>query len=233
MASPFSKPDPKEIIKEAFGEDAEEIKAKLAKLEAIEQGIGSVKDAQATQLTGLQEVRELIQRISENTDRRTQSEVQNPNNPNNELPKWDEDAEGAFKARISPLVMAQLETQASIAKRNVMDEIGRKHNDWFMFAEEIEKLVEKEPLQARAREQFWRNAYKVVKGDHMDDIIRDTNAKSGKFFNERSTSVVIIKEEEKKPEDSLTDDEKRVAASMGLDPAKYAEQKVKMNIWRS
>lgn len=233
MPSPFSKQDPKEIIKEAFGEDAEAIAAKLAKLEAIEQGLGTLKDAQSTQLTGIQEIRELIQRIQDNQPSTRQSDVQNPNNPPTELPKWDEDAEGAFKARISPLVVSQLETQGSIAKRNVMDEIARKHNDWHVFAEEIEKLVEKEPIQARAREQFWRNAYKIVKGDHMEDIIRDTNARSGKFFNERATPVVVTKEEDKKPEDSLTDEEKRVAASMGLDAAKYAEQKSKMNIWRS
>jgi hypothetical protein len=77
-------------------------------------------------------------------------------------------------------------------------------------------------------EDFWKNCYYVAKGKHHDEIIRDQNQKSGKFWSEPASSSVTVRgDENKNPEDMLTEDDKRIATGLNVPLDIYAKNKMK------
>jgi hypothetical protein len=155
--------------------------------------------------------------------------VTTPDNQGPKLREWSEDADGAFQDRAAPIVGTVLETRAMIAKRNVMDNINAQYHDWHLFNDEIEEISKGSPLQSKVQEEFWRNCYFAVKGKHHDDIIRDQNQKSGKFWLEPASSAVMMRDEPEKkdPVDMLTAEEKKIAEGLGVPLKDYAANRFK------
>jgi hypothetical protein len=234
---PWKDKTPDEVAKELFGMDAATAKAKLEKLDSMEVFFAENKRTLETQNT-------LIQELS-NSLKATNARVQSPYESNAAQPQqshptqpqltdWSEDADKAFQERSAPLVGTVLDTRALIAKRNVMDNLNAQYHDWHLFNDEIDEISKNSPLQSKVMEEFWRNCYFAVKGRHHDDIIRDQNQKSGKFWIEPASSAVMMRDETpKNPEDSLTAEDKKIAEGLGVPLKNYAENKDKFRLIRS
>lgn len=218
---------------EILGMSQEEFKAKLAKIEQFESKFGEITELITKQNEGITALGESVKSIKVTSPYAEQNRQTDPNNDPNKKPQlraWDEDADGAFADRTAPLINLTLDTRGAVARRSVQDEMQSKYSDWHLFAQEIDELAKNEPLSAKAQEGFWRNVYYVVKGKHAEEIAQDQINKTGKFYTESANSITVKKEEQKSPEDSLTDEQKKYAAKMGVsltDYAKYAnEQRV-------
>jgi len=230
---PWKEKSPDELSQELFGTDAATAKARLSKFDDLEKMLKENKETVTRQ-------NELIQNLTESLNAmKTRSEpvqsVSTPENPRQpELTEWGIDADKAFQERIAPLVGTTLDTRAMIAKRNVMDNLSAQYHDWHLFNDEIDEISKSSPLQSKVLEDFWRNCYFAVKGKHHDDIIRDQNQKSGKFWIEPAGNAVMMRNEPEKkdPVESLTAEQKRIAEGLGVPLKTYAENVNKFEIRR-
>lgn len=219
---------PDEVAKELFGVDAATVKTRFEKLDALEGILGDNKKT-------IEQQNQLIQNLSDSLKNLKVSSPYEPTPPQTQsapvqaqFTDWGDDADKAFQERIAPVIGTTLDTRAMMAKRNVMDNINALHHDWHLFSDEIDEISKSSPLQSKVLEDFWKNCYFAVKGKHHDEIIRDQNQKSGKFWTEPASSSVMVREETPKdPVESLTDEDKRIANGLGVPLKVYAENKLK------
>jgi len=226
---PFVK-DVKDILGMSTEEFQEKMK-KLEKLDEIEKKFGDINNLVQTQATGIDEIKGSIAKLTEvrspyNDGGGDNPPPDDPNKKKVELTDWGVDAEKAFSERTAPIVLGVLDTQASLARRSVQEEMTQKYKDWHLFAEEIDEMAKKNPVQAKANPEFWRNVYLIVKGRHAEEIATDRQNKSGKFFIEPASSSITLQDDaNKKPEDKLTQKEIEYATKMGVPLAQYAKYK--------
>ena len=226
----WNKPDKDELAKEMFGEDAAAVKAKLDKLAAIEGTVTSTQETITKQNKLIEDLTASVKAMKVTSPYEDKPKPADTNTAPTYKQDWGEDADAAFNERFatatSPLIGTVLDTRASISKRNVMEVLDKQYHDWSLFADEIDELAKTAGLQQKVQEDFWKNCYFVVKGKHHDEIVRDTNQKSGKFWSEPAGSSVTVRgDENKDPKDLLTDEDKRVAAGLGVPLDIYAKNK--------
>lgn len=229
-----NKPDKDELAKEMFGEDAAAVKAKLAKLESIETAVKESRTTIERQNALIETLTNNIKEMRVTSPYEPTQQPQPQPQPTNQRIDWSEDADGAFNQRVAPLAAATLQTSSSLARREAMESLNDQYHDWYLFAGEIDELSKNSPMNQKVQPEFWKNCYFVAKGKHHDEIIRDQNMKSGKFYVETAgNSVVIDNKKDKIDADSLTEQEKKVALGMGLSLERYAEIKangVRVNV---
>ena len=236
--------DPKEVVKEAFGMDADEIKAQLAELKSIKETVDGVKTLASAQTGTLTAIQESIAKIStpysgggNNNAGGNNGGTGNNDGQRKEPRRWDEDADGAFTDRTAPIIAGVLDTRAMIAKREAIDEINGdpryKDVPFHTLAKEIEEYTKTATLEQKAQPRYWTNVYKVCLSEKRDEIERDKAAKSGRFYVESASSAIIVNnEDKKKPEDRLTNEQLIAAKKSGLSPADYAKELESMQVWR-
>lgn len=229
-----TKEDVEAVVKEMYGMTADEFKAKLAKIDAMEGTVNSVKDLSTAQSGTLEEIKTSLKTISTPYSKPPEG-TGGDGNPPKERPNWGEDADAAYADRSQPLVNAILDTKAMIARREAMDAINLKNPDipWAMVADEINEKAKGSSLQQMANPAFWQNVYNVVIGENRQNIERDRNQKNGKFYTEiASSSIVVAPDDNKKPEDKLNETQVNAARKAGISPAEYAKQLDGMQVWR-
>ena len=236
MAWP-GKMDKDEISKELFGESAEQVKARLAKLDTIEGSLKATGETIDKQNKLIEDLSNNIKAMKVSSPYESTPKPENTNTAPTFKADWGEDADAAFQERFasatSPLIGTVLDTRASISKRNVMEVLDKQYHDWALFADEIDELAKTAGLQQKVQEDFWKNCYWVCKGKHHDEIVRDQNQKSGKFWSEPAGSSVVVRgDENRDPKDLLTDEDKKVAAGLGVPLEIYAKNKQSMGGFR-
>ena len=234
-------PDKDEIAKELFGVDAATVKARLEKLDTIEGTLATTKQTIEQQNTLISSLTESIKSM------KVQSPYDSPggdaNNYNTSgagggnsnsgrpvLTDWGENADEAFAQRIAPMTNVVLSTSVSLARRNAKEQLDSQYHDWNLFADEVDEISKNSLPAQKVNEEFWKTCYFAVKGKHHDEIIRDQNQKSGKFWTEPAGSGVLARDIEKKPEDVLSEAEKKMAVGMGVPLEKYMEYKHKAGV---
>lgn len=237
---PF-KQDPNEIIKDAFGMTAEEIKTILTESKAMKASIEEVKTLSTSTSTVLGELKTSIEGLKVSTPYDRRDNNNNGDNKDNkpEPARWDVDADAAFKDRLTeankPIIGLLLDTRAMNAKREAMDAINADNPDlpWNIMAKEIEEKSKNDSLEYKANPQYWKNVYYVCVGEKRPEIERDKQAKKGRFFTETaSSSIVVDTDDNKKPEDKLSPQQLAAAAKSGLSPAEYAKELESITVWR-
>ena len=229
--------DVDEISQAMFGMSAEDVKARLAKIDSVESTVNEVKTLSSAQNGTLTEINEKIGKLS--TPYSSGGDRSTPSNggvvaDKVEPRRWDEDADGAFADRSQPIVNALLDTKGMIARREAIDAINADNPDipWSKLAKEIDEKAKGSSLQSMANPEFWKNVYYVCVGEKRREIDRDKAAKSGRFFTESgSSSIVVDQEDNGKPEDKLTSDQLNAARKSGLTPAQFAQELNSMTRW--
>lgn len=231
-----------EVSLEDLGvKDVDELKTRLAKvaeLEATNATLSATSQTQAGELNTLKaSLADLEGRVSA-LPPQNNNNGGNGNNGRVEIPSVADDENAAFAVRMAPLQEQQMVTTAMIVEDRVLRRLAAADPLFPKLEAEVRQLISGTALQLRANtapqkdnktiaEQVIENAYLIVKGRHADQIRIDTLAGKGEFFLEparSSTSSVIGSQT---PTDltvtTLSEDDKKVIAKMGIKPETYVQ----------
>lgn len=144
------------------------------------------------------------------------------NTEENEVPSVLDDENGAFRHHLTPVVIRQLKLE-SLVKR---DKILSQMKFGAILRDEIDKIIDKQPLNAQVDEELIKNTYKTVFADHYDEIKEAESKKEGRFFMEPTRSHGNSGPERvESNKDELTAEEKGIAKKWGMTEKEYLDTK--------
>lgn len=218
----FGRQSSEEVIKETLGLTAEEAKAKLAELETIRGQLAAKDTELATMNNNLATLTSTVEELKKN-QKVQEPEKKDPQEP--QLTDWMDDADGAFRDRVKPVIGLTLSTKAEVVMDRVIRKVERDPR-FNLFEKEFKDLVKTGNLTAQAEEAFVQNCWDVVVGRHVNDIMRDQAAGKGTYFVESGRNQSNGgSQPEKKPADFMTEDEKKEAARFGLSPEQWLKSR--------
>lgn len=227
-------PGGKEIdYKAEFGvENKEALLAKLAKvseLETLSTTLKTTTEAQSGELNTIKETLRALELKSTETNNNTN---QNQNqNQNVEIPSVADDENGAFAARMAPLYAQTLATTAKLNKAEVVNRLKASDPYFPKLEKEFNELCKTITLREAGHErgnEIIENAYNIVKGKHLDEILQHQRAGKGEFFIEsgsNSGNTGNGAENRNIDPTKLTDDEKVIASRMGVSEEAFIKSK--------
>lgn len=214
--------------KDLIGLSQEELATKLAEINTAltaAQAATTKVEAQELEMTGIKaSLAALEGRVQQPVV------VNNQSGNQNELPDWGDDANAAFRARINPLVGVTLNVQAELAFQKVAKRLYKQNSKYELLEADVEKFLSKQPLQARTNEEVIENAFKIVYADNIDQIQKDQNARSGKFFIESASNQGTPPKDESDPNKALSPAELKIATGMGISPETYLKSKQSITV---
>jgi hypothetical protein len=227
-----------ELPEQFKGKTPEEIEALLLNADSVAQENVTLKQQNQDMNNRFETFGETITQLNQKVDQLTTSRggENNNNNSNNnqEMASFITEPDRAFAERIAPVVGLVLNANASIAKQEAMrqahaNQRTRKGNiDGTLFERfetEILELAKTCSAQQLASPQTWMHLFYNVKGRHSDEIVAHNLEGKGEFFVEPTTRP-MSPDVDKKPE--LTEQEKRIAAKMGVTAEAYLKRKQEM-----
>lgn len=136
--------------------------------------------------------------------------------------------------RVTPIITATLDTRAAmefdrVGNAIVRDDKGnssRKFPYWDVYRDEIKKLVDEQPLAHRCNPAIIENAYKVVVGNHVEDISNHRVKGTGMFAVESASNNGITRGGTKI--DELSEVDKIQASKFGMKPEDWLKAKGKL-----
>lgn len=220
-----------------WGKDVkeEELPEEIRNLSS-EQLLKAVKDS--GDIEGLKtKLSEKDTELSTLSDRIKQLEGAAPRNPDN-TPKGPTsvlvDEDKAFAERLGPVMTTSL-VSASISAKMVFrqqltaDKKSNKAALYDKYEAEIDEIMMKQvPLQSRIFPQAWQNAFHIVLGRHMDELVTSVKKGEDQFFVEPASGGDGLPQLDKK--DELTDQEKTIAGKLGLKPEEYLAERKKIHV---
>lgn len=230
-------PGGKEIdYKAEFGvENKEALLAKLAKvseLETLSTTLKTTTEVQSGELNTIKETLRALELKSTETNNNNNNNNNNQNNNQNvEIPSVQDDENAAFASRMAPLYAQTLITAAKFNKMEVVNRLKSSDPYFPKLQKEFEELLKTIPLNQAGHErggELIENAYNVVKGKHLDQILQDTRAGKGEFFIEsgsNSGNTGNGTENRNTDPTKLTDDEKAIASRMGVSEEAFIKSK--------
>jgi len=139
----------------------------------------------------------------------------------------DEDA--AFNSRLAPMASAILTTGAASAEMLAKNQIASSGEAkiYEHYEKEIREVISQTEPAQRIHPETFINAFSLVKGRHLSEIMESKEKHDGVYFVEGSGSPPLTQDDKK--EDKLTDQEIDVAKKMNVKPEDYLKQKKEMN----
>jgi molybdopterin converting factor small subunit len=144
------------------------------------------------------------------------------------------DEDKAFAERLGPVMTTSL-VSASISAKMVFrqqltaDKKSNKAALYDKYEAEIDEIMMKQvPLQSRIFSQAWQNAFHIVLGRHMDELVTSVKKGDDLFFIEPVSGGGGLPQPDKKGE--LTPEEIKVAGKLGLKPEEYLVEKGKIHV---
>jgi len=196
-----------------------EVTEKLAKIDNLELGLNELKDKSkvldrmssyldeqdnARQAARAKEAAERAKKATENQDE-----------------EWLTDPQKAFQTAVNPLVAAQINTSSQILRRDIFND--GKEFEFYQgdFKKKVDQYIDQLPLQAKNDPASIKNCYFLVLGQSQAEIrdgklksrfaaVTTSNAKDGTNKGESSDKI------------TLSDEQKRAAARLGVPENKYA-----------
>jgi hypothetical protein len=219
------------LTKEALGKKLEEINGALAQAAEAK----TAATAAGVEVTAIKEQMALLEgRIA--TAATVKATSTNGNSTENtELPRWDENADAAFEARLSrvvgPIVSATVQNQSRFIISDVSQRMIAKDSRYKLVEDIARRLIANQPPALQVREDIVENCFKVALADNISAIETDRAAKTGKFYTESSVNGGQGPTEDIRPlEDRLSVREKEIAGKMGLTLKAYADAKATLNV---
>lgn len=195
---------------------ADELKAMKEKLEKLETSAGEVS-----------EIKEMLTKIASSTTNNnttTNNTTTDDGTGRRRIPSVADDEDGAFAARMAPVLGLALATRAEVVFDRVIN--SQKYGE--ILKKDIEAVLAKEPLEARCRPEFVQNAYDIVVARNLDKIQEDNNKREGRFFIEGGNSKNTTLDIEPKDKTKLSDKEHQQAVNFGMTDEEYAKSKEKL-----
>lgn len=195
-------------------------KAEVERLKGLETELTTTKSAQAQQATELAEVKASLQTL-QNT-RREAPKPETP--PVNEPTSFLDDENKAFNERAQPLYNATMENAARLAKMQVTQELQSNPRDRFILSKygaEFDAFVAQLTPVQRTMEDAYRNCFKIVKANHVDEML-DSASRGTDFFTESSGGPPPPAE---KKTEKLSAEESAMAKKFGISEADYMKSK--------
>jgi hypothetical protein len=204
--------------------EAPGLKTKLGELE-------TARSADTEKVTGLSrelaETRARLASIEANGSGGRQS------TPPDELANFVEEPDKAFSQRAGPIASLAVRTSAQTARilaQQQLDNMDMSSNGKVMdgrlfraWGAEIDTESNKYQTTQLTDPKAWIGIFYFLKGTKADEL-RDPEIRKTKY-NFLEPSTTHHEPPEKKDEDVLTDEEKRVAARMGVTPENYLKRK--------
>lgn len=213
-------------VKEVFGFEEDEIKAKLAKADHADVEIKALREHNTALETNAIEQRREMELIKNSLRalemRGSSSGDERDEQPSRGIPSVTENEDAAFAHRLTPVIRMTMENTAE----TMLNKVSRKFSDWSKFKKDIDEILEKTPLEHRVYEQVIENAYYMAKGKNTDKIVQDTLAGKGEYFIEGAGGTGNPgANPTKTSEEQLSSEEKKMAASYGLTAEQWLEAK--------
>lgn len=229
-------PGGKEIdYKVEFGvENKEALLAKLAKVSELETSNTTMKasvEAQSGELNTIKETLRALELKSTETNNNNTNNNNNNNNQNVEIPSVQDNEDAAFAARNAPIWAQTLATNARLNRMEVVNRLKATDPYFPKLEKEFNELCKTITLREAGHEQgsiIIENAYNIVRGKHLDQILQDTRAGKGEFFIEsgsNSGNTGNGTENRNTDPTKLTDDEKAIASRMGVSEEAFIKSK--------
>lgn len=140
-------------------------------------------------------------------------------------PSFFHDEDDAFNTRfaekIGPLAQLTLDTGAQTAKLLAEAKFPREFK---RYSDEIDKVMEQDTPAQMVHPQFWENTIMMVRGRHLDELADEKLKGEGDFFVEGAVGGAPPPEPEK-DDKVLTNEEKKIAKSMGITEENYLKKK--------
>lgn len=161
-----------------------------------------------------------------------------PPKVNNEpIPNFIEDPDGAFNARVGPVVAATVQTgqmTAVISAQNDLDNRDSLSNGRSMdgrlfryWMQDIRSEAQKYQATALIDPRTWLDIFYKIKGWRADELSNpETRKKNYPFLESAASNVAPPNNEPKKEE--LTPQELKIAERMGVTPENYMKRKKAM-----
>jgi hypothetical protein len=208
--------------------DKEALQAKVAELEASNAASTSRFESFSTEMNG--KFDQLMNKLTPPK----RDESKNPDGTPKERPDFILSPDEAFNERAAPLTGLALNTAAVVARNLTLQKLQAKQRTvkgnidgtlFERFSEDITKLSAGVPAIQLADPTTWEHLFFNVKGRKSDEIITSVREGKNDFFVEGTQTAVPTPDG---TEMTLTKQELRICEKMGTDPAKYLEQKKKM-----
>ena len=203
-------------------EESKTLKEKLEKLEAKEAERDTMFQSFATTQTQLAETLKAV------NERVVAPKPSASGTEGNEPASFITEPDLAFNQRVGPLAAITMQTAAITAKQEAQRAFFRKQSSeknnidgtlFDRFENEILEMAKTCTPQQLANPATWAHLFYNVKGRHTDEIVSNPKA----FFTEDATRAPNGGGTPQ--EDTLTDQEKSIAAKMGVKPEDYLKHK--------
>jgi len=203
-------------------EEAKKLKERLDKLDAKEAERDSMFQSFATTQSQLADTLKAV------NERVTAPPKAPASTESNEPASFITDPDLAFNQRVGPLAAITLQTAAMTAKQEAQRGFFRKQASeknnidgtlFDRFESEILEMAKTCTPQQLANPATWAHLFYNVKGRHTDEIVSNPKA----FFTEDASRAP--NGGAPPPGDTLTDQEKNIAAKMGVKPEDYLKHK--------
>lgn len=131
------------------------------------------------------------------------------------------DAEGSVDRLVTKKVSAAVDAVSTAAQPSLINAaritVREKHPDFNEFEAEITKRMKTMSAEAQMNPEFWDLTYKVVKGENTDRLVEKARKEASIVEKPTPPGTPPPKPRE------LSDDEKSVAAKMGISHDKYRD----------
>lgn len=173
--------DPKDLLSDDDKKAAEQAKQEF---EALKTKMTTLEG----QLSQSSEEMALLKTRAEDAEKRLEESKRRPATPPGSRTVEEEEADFAervkegiythptqaldehFRRRMGPVLVSHYEQQATMARDLALDKLPPA--DRKAYEKEIDDLMGKVDLPTRANPKAWQQAYKMVRADKMDDIIK-------------------------------------------------------------
>lgn len=228
----FKREEEQDIPEELKGKSAKEIAELLKKAQEFETEVTSLKTQVQERDTRVTELQNTFNATKTRLDQlEANSRPPERQRTQDEIPSVIEDEEEAFRRRQEPTQAVALHSGMLSARMMAENQVRQQPGGeriWRKYEKEIIDIMNKETPQRRIFPEVWLNAFTYVKGVHFDEVMQSAQKGENLFFSETSSNAPEPAPQKK--DDKLTDKEMEIARKMKIDPAKYLEQKKKIQV---
>ena len=163
----------------------------------------------------------------------------NPNNrpvekpeDKNRIVSFLEDEDLAFQQRSAPIVAAVYTMGATAAKGQFESSLhGIEQAMFSKYGSEVQTRMNEVDAATRANPAAWKQAWNMVKGEHLDEITKAAQDRSEFFAEVSSGSPLGGPGRTILPDDRLTDEELKTAKKYGIPEADFLAQRKTMQVY--
>ena len=141
-----------------------------------------------------------------------------------------EDEDQAFNQRVQPVVGAVLQIGAQVAQSNFESSLSPVERKMYQkYGAELRDAFKENPVAASSLPS-WQQTWNMIKGKHLDEITKAAQEGTD-FFSAEVNGSPSMPGVVNRDMNVLTDDQKKIAAKLGIKPEDVLKQQKEMQIY--